>query len=589
MDKSTAPSSGVKTKTPGMNRSAISSVFSRIWIPIRAKITMPFILIALVMAAVIAFILYQIVFENIDQRFNTQLVESGKLASEWMVQEENTRLAALRILAFTTGVGDALLARDPETLRLIAWGSTIGTQEDAVEFLDTQGKLVLSMRHRPGSIYVSDYIFATGSDVNYRQWTFVEEVLTEQMDAQGDKYSGLARASWGNYFYVSGPVFDSAGQFAGVILVGEYMGNLVSRMHLDIGSQVTIYDLEGKSIASTFTPPDLTSSLATSILEKQNNSSLRRDSNNQRNLTYKSIDYGEILGPWKLRNDQDLGLVGTAIPKNLLVQTSTLVRTQLAVFVGLAMFIVIIMGGTIANLITHPLLELVKASREVTRGNLSVEVKPQSNDEVAILTENFNRMIASIQQSQTDQTKAYDSTLAGWSKATSLRDNETETHMARVTDIALQLARRMGLEGEHLTHIYRGALLHDIGKIGIPDSILKKPGKLSINEWTLMRMHPKLAQEMLYTIEYLRPSLSIPYCHHEKWDGSGYPQGIKGDEIPLIARIFAVVDVWDAMTSDRVYRKALTEADAFQYILESRGTHFDPQVVDAFMELMKKT
>jgi HD-GYP domain-containing protein (c-di-GMP phosphodiesterase class II) len=253
------------------------------------------------------------------------------------------------------------------------------------------------------------------------------------------------------------------------------------------------------------------------------------------------------------------------------------------------MFLVIIMGGTIANLITHPLLELVKASREVTRGNLSVEVKPQSNDEVAILTENFNRMITSIQQSQTDQAKAYDSTLEGWSRATGLRDNETETHMARVTDMALQLARRMGLEGEHLTQIYRGALLHDIGKIGIPDSILKKPGKLSVNEWTQMRMHPQLAHEMLYAIEYLRPSLSIPYCHHEKWDGSGYPRGIKGDEIPLFARIFAVVDVWDAMTSDRVYRKALTEADAFQYIRESRGTHFDPQVVDAFMELMRKT
>jgi HD-GYP domain-containing protein (c-di-GMP phosphodiesterase class II) len=550
---------------------------------------MPFILIALAMAAVIVFILYQIVFENIDQRFNTQLVESGKLASEWMVQEENTRLAALRVLAFTTGVGDALLAKDPETLRLIAWGSTIGTQEDAVEFLDTQGNLVLSMRHRPGSKYLDDYIFATGSDANYRQWAFVEQVLAGQVDAQGDKYSGLARASWGNYFYVSGPVYDRTGQFAGVILVGELMENLVSNMRLDIGSQVTIYDLEGKTIASTFAPPELTSSLTASILERQNDSSLRRDSNNQRSLTYKSIDYGEILGPWKLRNDQDLGLVGTAIPKNLLVQTSTLVRTQLAVFVGLAMFLVIIMGGTIANLITHPLLELVKASREVTRGNLSVEVKPQSKDEVAILTENFNRMITSIQQSQTDQAKAYDSTLEGWSRATGLRDNETETHMARVTDMALQLARRMGLEGEHLTQIYRGALLHDIGKIGIPDSILKKPGKLSVNEWTQMRMHPQLAHEMLYAIEYLRPSLSIPYCHHEKWDGSGYPRGIKGDEIPLFARIFAVVDVWDAMTSDRVYRKALTEADAFQYIRESRGTHFDPQVVDAFMELMRKT
>jgi HD-GYP domain-containing protein (c-di-GMP phosphodiesterase class II) len=160
--------------------------------------------------------------------------------------------------------------------------------------------------------------------------------------------------------------------------------------------------------------------------------------------------------------------------------------------------------------------------------------------------------------------------------------------MLRVTEITIRLAEKMGLYGEQLTHIYRGSLLHDVGKIGVPDSILKKPGKLTDEEWSQMRKHPQLAYEMLSSIEYLRPSLDIPYCHHERWDGRGYPRGIQGEEIPFIARIFMIVDVWDAMTSDRIYRKALSEDEAYQYICETRGSHFDPQVADSFLELMGK-
>jgi HD-GYP domain-containing protein (c-di-GMP phosphodiesterase class II) len=161
--------------------------------------------------------------------------------------------------------------------------------------------------------------------------------------------------------------------------------------------------------------------------------------------------------------------------------------------------------------------------------------------------------------------------------------------MQRVTELTVQLAKRMGFKGEQLTYIYQGALLHDIGKIGISDELLKNPEKLTEAEWVQMRKHPQYAYEMLYPIEYLRPSLDIPYYHHEKWDGSGYPNGLKGEEIPMIARIFAIVDVWDAMTSDRVYRKALSEEEVVKYIIENRGIHFDPQVVDAFMAIMGKS
>ncbi|MBE3145364.1 MAG: GAF domain-containing protein, partial [Planctomycetes bacterium] len=188
-----------------------------------------------------------------------------------------------------------------------------------------------------------------------------------------------------------------------------------------------------------------------------------------------------------------------------------------------------------------------------------------------------------LQRSNMDLVLTYDRTLEGWARALDMRDKETEGHSKRVTEMTLQLARNLAVRDEEMEHIRRGALLHDMGKMGIPDSILLKPGPLTPEEWEVMRTHPTRAYEMLAPIPYLRLALEIPYCHHEKWDGSGYPRGLKGEEIPLAARIFAVVDVYDALTSDRPYRKAWPKEKAIEHIKLSSGTHFDPKVVNLFL------
>jgi putative nucleotidyltransferase with HDIG domain len=167
-----------------------------------------------------------------------------------------------------------------------------------------------------------------------------------------------------------------------------------------------------------------------------------------------------------------------------------------------------------------------------------------------------------------------------------LRDRETEGHTLRVTDMTTKLAQAMGITGEELVHIRRGALLHDIGKMGVPDRILLKPDRLKDDEQVLMRCHPQYAYDMLLPVAYLRPALTIPYCHHEWWDGSGYPQGLKGEEIPLAARIFAIVDVWDALTSDRPYRPAWTTLETIAYIKGLSGKQFEPRIIDKFMEML---
>ncbi len=196
-------------------------------------------------------------------------------------------------------------------------------------------------------------------------------------------------------------------------------------------------------------------------------------------------------------------------------------------------------------------------------------------------------MFEGLQRANLDLSVAYDATIQGWSKALDLRDEETEGHTQRVTELTMRLAQRMGISDDDLVHIRRGALLHDIGKVGIPDHILLKPGALTCEEWQVMRRHPVYAHDLISEIDYLRPALDIPYAHHEKWDGTGYPRGLQGPRIPLSARVFAVVDVWDALTSDRPYRPAWSSEEARDYIRKQAGKHFDPEVAATFLEMLE--
>jgi hypothetical protein len=181
-----------------------------------------------------------------------------------------------------------------------------------------------------------------------------------------------------------------------------------------------------------------------------------------------------------------------------------------------------------------------------------------------------------------DLQSSYETTLDSWSRALDLRDKETEGHTQRVTKLTCKIAKAMKLPEEEILYIRRGSLLHDIGKLGVPDDILHKDGPLTEEEWQIMRQHPQFAYNLLYPIEYLRTAMDIPYCHHERWDGTGYPRGLKETAIPLSARIFAVADVYDALTSDRPYRKAWPKEKAIEYLQKETGTHFDPNIVEIF-------
>lgn len=197
------------------------------------------------------------------------------------------------------------------------------------------------------------------------------------------------------------------------------------------------------------------------------------------------------------------------------------------------------------------------------------------------------RLFSELKRADLELVRSYDATIEGWSRALELRDHDTEGHTLRVTDMTLRLGRLTGLSESDLVHVRRGALLHDIGKVAIPDAVLLKPEPLTPAERVVMCRHPDYARSMLENIAFLRPALDIPYCHHERWDGTGYPQGLAGDAIPLAARLFTVVDVWDALTHDRPYHKAWTREKTLAYLATLSGTHFDPEVVKTFIAMVR--
>jgi len=554
--------------------------------PLRAKITMPFLILALGLAIGAAYVITQIVFDTIDERFTNQLIESGRLASEAMVRQEDSLLRSLRLFSYAEGIPEAIPVKRVEELQDLSYGIAANQGEEVVEFLDANGELVLSLRHRPGGD-AADYEFSSSSDFTYANVPFIRNVLDQKIDDLGDKYSGVIRYGWDDIFFVSGPIYDDQGDFVGAGLVGKTLETLLRQIHDETLAQVTIYDAGGIPVSSTFyEPAELEGDQAMVLLENQDNSSLMRNLGNRRGLNVSNIDYEEILGPWEGRDDEDLGLIGVSLPRTFLVRASNATRLQITGLVSLMLILVIALGIYIASIITRPLRNLVEASAKVAEGDLLVQIDPKGNDEVTVLTRSFNNMVSNLRQSELDLLDAYDHTLEGWSMALELRDKETEGHTQRVAEMTLDLAKLIGFEGEDLVNIRRGALLHDIGKMGIPDSILLKPGKLSPEEWTIMRRHPEFAYELLWPIEYLRPAIHIPHNHHEWWNGEGYPRGLAGQEIPMPARIFAVIDVWDAMRSDRPYRTAFPEGEVRNYLIEARGTHFDARVVEAFFDMI---
>jgi putative nucleotidyltransferase with HDIG domain len=562
-----------------------SDLVNRIPLSIRAKIALPYVALATLLAFGAALIVTQIIFDTIEERFTNQLVEAGKLASERMVAEENHLLTAMRQLAFSEGIPTAIQESDESKLRDLAFGTTVNNQLEAVEFLDLSGNLLLSMYHKKGGL-IEEYDFLTGDQSPLIDHDFINKVVSKRTDGLGDKYSDVVETRKGLFFLVAGPVIDGQNKLIGVVVVGTSLDTLARQLREETLAQITLYDPQGNVLSSTFsTPSPLTPEFTRSLLEQQDTTSFERET---RSVEQSYLGYRELLGVWEGRGDVDLGVLGVSLGESFIISTTTTTRFQIIVLGATTLLLVLFFGISVSLLLTKPIMALVSAAKKVASGDFKVKVEPTSKDEIALLSRTFNEMIESINDSRLMILNSYDNTLEGWSKALELRDHETSGHSQRVTNLMKSMMDSLGIDGETRVNYHRGVLLHDIGKMGIPDSILNKPGPLDEKERMIMQQHPIYAVEMLKNIEFLKPSLSIPYSHHERWDGTGYPLGLKGEEIPLEARIFAIVDVWDAIMSDRPYHKSMSKEEAIQTIRDGSGTHFEPKLVDLFLSIVDK-
>ncbi|MBM3129450.1 MAG: HD domain-containing protein [Chloroflexi bacterium] len=548
------------------------------WWSLRAKIVLPYILFALLLAIGAAYVGTRVVFDSIEERYVNQLIEAGKLASEWKVREENRLLATQRVLAYAEGIPEAIHASDAERLRELIYPVAVNNGEEVIHVLDRQGATLLSL-YRRAQGNLEEYEFQRGDD-SFKQLPFVQRVLQGATDSAGDKHAGIARGKRGDYVYVAGAIFDARGKSVGVGLVGKSLGTLARQMRETTLAQVTLYDHAGQPLASTLPQPHSLNDPAARTAALAPGQSYTHD------WIASDIAYREIVGAWQLRHGDALGFVGVAFAKNFLVRISQNTWLQVLLSVLAALLLVVAIGFVISGHIAHPIVQLEQAASRVANGNLKIRVEPTGNDEVTRLVQQFNQMVSHLDQSKSDLIAAYDATLEGWVRALDLRDKEITGHSQRVTDLTLRIARALNVPAAALEHIRRGALLHDIGKMAIPDSILHKPTSLIEDEWIIMRQHPAYAVEMLQNIPFLRPAIEIPGNHHEHWDGTGYPRGLEGEEIPLAARIFAVADVWDSLLSDRPYRKAIPVEQARKIIADDSGAYFDPRVVEIFFKIV---
>lgn len=545
---------------------------------IRLKLTLPYVLLSFLIALGGGLIVTQLMLDSVEERFTNQLLDTRRLASEAMVDEEERLLETLRLLSYTQGVPSAILQRDRDQIKQLIAPATFNAGEDVVLVLDKDGAVLFAMLKAEDS---GEYQFPR-IDEKLNTLPFVARLVDQEVDEMGDKYSGVSDAKWGTYFFVSGSVKDESGKLVGAILVGTSLGDIVQKIHDATLAQVTIYDTEFNPVGSTFgespPKPDMKPEL---VLENKSKQTLFRDVNIKRR------DYTEALSAWEIRGGENIGILGTALPKTFIVQASRVTRWNVTLEVLIAMMAALVLGVFLSGVITRPILKLKDAASEISRGNLDVSVNTKGTDEVAVLAKSFNEMARNLKRSEKSLIQAYDKTIEGWVKALELRDRETLGHTLRAANMTMELARLMNVDEKELQNIWRGVLLHDIGKMGIPDSILLKEGPLDYWERKIIERHPVLARDMLSQIEFLRPCMDIPSYHHEKWDGSGYPNGLAGEEIPLTARLFMIVDVWDALTSHRSYRQPWAEQSALQYIKEQSGKHFDPRVVEAFVELVE--
>ena len=542
------------------------------------KIVLPFALLTLAIGAIGTLAASGELSARGQQSFDNQLIHDGFTTQSMIGTTDAERRSLLRLL--TTGTSLTQNWGKAPALQMALERALILHPNTIVDTVDADGREIVGV---VGHGATADTVT---QNTDLSGWPGLSYLLTGGA-LQMDIVLSAPRAA----VFAGQPVRSANGVLIGAILVGDYLDDRAVAIKSAIHDDVTFYDVHGNVISSSLAvSPDQWPALT---LDQATRSRISPTSVVEVSRTAGGPSL-ELISPWTLRNT-NVGYVGTVASSTGLLEDTGQIRLIMAVLFLGGVLLTLLIGIWLARRITRPVQRLVDATRLVSAGDLDHQAPITSSDEIGELTGSFNQMTRSLKQNsaslKTTMTQLQDTylmTIEALAAAVEARDPYTHGHTQRVGEYAVVLGRALGCDETELAAIKRASVLHDIGKIGIEDHILRKQARLEPDEQIRMQKHPIIGVDMLKGIDFLEPVLPLIRHHHERWDGNGYPDEIREDDIPLGARILAVADALDAMTSDRPYRAARTFDYAKGEILKGSGTHFDPEVVTAFIKSQRQ-
>jgi putative nucleotidyltransferase with HDIG domain len=535
-------------------------------LPIRLKIIGPFFILVVLVGILGTWMATARLSIAVTSEFGAGLLRASLLANDQLEVQEADRLAQLRAATDTLGVPEAVATGNQAALARLLTPIAANAAPAAIELrvLDRRANQLFGVRSTGGGP-VGLAAFAGGFGTE----PAVQRALAGRTDAVGEREVFLWTGPGAPMLYWIGPVRVQSQTPVGAVVIGQALADVAAAIP---GS--SFYSLDGTTLGPS---PLAAAPLSPSVREQVWPGHTVRVM-----ATSGGHQAGTLFSDWTMRG-RPLGYLGITLNADGLAALLAQLRLVLvAIFAG-AGVLTLLIGALVAARITAPVEQLATATRLITAGNLQHRVRVTSKDEIGALARSFNQMAAGLAETRSQVQETSFSTIEALARAIDARDPYTFGHSARVAAFSLEIASAMGFDAEQRDALRRAALLHDIGKIGIEDRVLRKPDRLNDEEVSSMREHPRIGYEMLKGLRFLRPGLPGVLHHHERWDGSGYPNGLAGQQIPLLVRVLTVADVFDALTSERPYRRALDLDGAIRAMVPEAGVVFDPDVVTAFV------
>jgi len=542
---------------------------------IRWKIVLPYAFLTVLLAVVGSYLATELVTGSLEERFQNRLAEAGRGVSDKVVRKEREHLETVRAVAFTEGVAEAVQSADRGALNALVTPIAVNAKVERLEVLDAEGKRLTALRLTDERSL--NYEPLTDED-RTSEWPMVQRILHGESDEQGDKFAQVVETSEGFVLYTAGPVYAGS-EAAGVVLVGTPLESFVNETKEEALADVTVYDFAGNPLASTFavdesTAPDEASlDVSGMVLDDSVNGNAVREER-----TLFSRNYDLLYGRLELRR-QAIGLYSVGLSTDFIFNEGSSARTKVMLLFGVGMAAVLGIGMYLTHRLTTPILALVRTARMVAAGDLTVRSGVITGDEIGILASSFDDMTAKLQRQHL-------STVRALTSAIDARDPYTMGHSVRVGQLAMMLGKQMGMEETRLARLEIGGYLHDIGKIGIRDAVLLKPGRLTPEERTIIEDHPRIGMAILEAVDLPPEVVRFVQDHHERLDGSGYPRGLRNEQVSIQARIAAVADMYDAVTSERPYRDPMPPGEALDLLRSEQGRFLDPRVVLALSSVL---